>query len=178
LCRRWHRSDRQSVVAAAAITLCLVLSACGHDAATTEANSRTISVLDAPGIPSTLGGLRVQSEAIGDTLKSIHRPYVDSVALFSLRSGDTLEATLQVAQFAKGVDGSDRVFQNRLLATLGSSTAKEFRIGGRSVFLTSADRQSIAVWFNDADFFVLSTRADYPYPRGLLRLAIDLKVRA
>ena len=161
-----------------AVAMCLALTACGHDAATSQANNRTISVLDAPGIPSTLGGLRVQSEAIGDDLKKVHRPYVDGVALFSLREGDTLEATLQVAQFASDVNGEDRAFQDRLLATLGSATSKEFRIGGRSVFLTTGDRQSIAVWFTSNSFFVLSTRADYPYPRGLLRLALDLKVRA
>jgi hypothetical protein len=154
------------------------LSACGHDPATTQANNRTISVLDAPGIPSTLAGLRVQSEAIGDSLKKVHRPYVDSVALYSLRYGDTLAATLQVARFAAGVKGTDRAFQSRLLATLGPSSSKEFRIGGRSVFLTTGDRQSIAVWFTESDFFVLSTRADYLYPRGLLRSALDLKVDA
>ena len=165
-------------LAAVVIAGCLALSACGHDAATTQADRRTVSVLYAPGIPSTLGGLRVQSEAIGDSLKDVHRPYVDSVALFSLRNGDTLEATLQVARFASGVNGADRSFQNRLLATLGPSSSKEFRLGGRSVFLTSGDRQSIVVWFDEGDFFVLSTRADYPYPRGLLRLALDLKVDA
>ena len=157
---------------------CLALSACGHDPATTQANSRSINVLYAPGIPSTLGGLRVQSEVIGDALKKVHRPYVDGVALFSLRNGDTLAATLQVARFATGVKGTDRAFQNRLLATLGPSSSKEFRIGGRSVFLTTGDRQSIAVWFTEGDFFVLSTRADYPYPRGLLRAALDLKADA
>jgi hypothetical protein len=163
---------------AVALAACIAVTACGHDAATSQANSRSVSVLYAPGIPSELGGLRVQSEAIAESLKKVQRPYVDSIALFSLRSGDTLEATLQIAKFAGGVNGGDRAFQSRLLATLGSATSKEFRIGGRSVFLTSGDRQSIAVWFNDDDFFVLSTRADYPYPRSLLRLTLDLKAEA
>lgn len=162
-------------VAAVVAVACIALAGCGKDAATSQANNRTIDVLYAPGIPSEISGLRVQSEAIGDDLKKVRRPYVDSVALYSLRYGDTLEATLQVARFASSVDGTDRAFQSRLLATF-SSASKEFRVGGREVFLTTGDRQTIAVWFDQNDFFVLSTRADYPYPRGLLRAALDLKV--
>jgi len=165
-------------IAACVAVACIALVGCGKDAATSQANNRTVDVLYAPGIPSELLGLRVQSEAIGDDLKKVRRPYVDGVALYSLRYGDTLEATLQVARFAHGVDGTDRAFEDRMLATLGSATSKEFRLDSRSVFLTSGDRQSIAVWFNQTEFFVLSTRADYPYPRGLLRQALALKVNA
>lgn len=160
-----------------ALALALVLTACGGgDPEVERAEARTISALDAAGVPGKLHGLTVDREDVDDTFESAKRPYIDGLVLFSLRDGDRLMATLQIARFADDAKWKTGRFRSSLLATIGGGSPRELRMGDQEVFITAGDRQGLAVWFKDQHMFVLSTREDFDFPRGLLRDAIDLEV--
>jgi hypothetical protein len=161
----------------AVLALVPILGACGGtDPAVSRADERTVAALDAPGVPGTLHGLTVKRENVKDAISSAKRPYLDGVVLFSLRDGDRLEATLQIGHFASDAKWHDPDFQSSLLTTMGGGSARKLQMSGQSVFLTSGDRQALAVWFKGDNLFILASREDYEFPRGLLRDAIDLEV--
>jgi hypothetical protein len=159
------------------LALSLALGACGKgDPAVSRAEARKVTALDAPGVPGTLHGLKVKRENVKDALKSAKRPYLDSAALFSLRDGDQLMATLQIGHFAEDARWRDADFRSSLLSTMGGSAPRRLRMGDHSIYLSSGDRQSLAIWFSDRSLFILASREDYDFPRGLLRDALELKV--
>jgi hypothetical protein len=163
------------------IGLCLIvtlaLSACGGGASpTTRAEDRVIKPLDGSPVPPDLNGLRVAEEDIGDTLDAARRPYLDAATLYSLRQDDdALQATLQVGRFADDAKYADKDFQLTLVSNVGSGTAKDFRMGDKRVWLTTGDRQTIALWFSGRYVFILSAREEYLGTRTLLRKAIEIK---
>ena len=166
---------RRPVVAA--LVLSLALAACGKgDPSVERAEARTIAVLDADGVPGTMRGLTVEREDVSDTFDTAKRPYIDGLVLFSLRDGDRLMATLQIARFADDAKWTTTRFRTSLLATIGGGKPRKLRMDDQEVFITAGDRQGLAVWFKDQHMFVLSTREDYEFPRGLLRDATDLEV--
>ncbi len=159
-----------------AAALLLGLTACGKsDPATEAAETRTIGVLEAPGVPGQLNGLRVQREDVKEALEAADRPYLDALVLFSLREADKLQATLQIGHFADDTKYDDEDFRSSLLLTVGGATAKEFHVGDAEVFLTTGDRQSIAIWFEEDHMYILSSRDDYTGARALLREALDVQ---
>jgi hypothetical protein len=115
-------------------------------------------------------------EDVTKALDDARRPYFDAASLYSLREGEQLQATLQVGRFAEGSRYEERSFRHSLLATIGGGSAKELRMGDEQVFLTSGDRQSIAIWFQGRYVFILSAREDYRFPRALLREALAVKL--
>ncbi|MGH9086398.1 MAG: hypothetical protein ACRDYW_13190 [Acidimicrobiales bacterium] len=165
---------KRPTVAAFAVALGL-LGACGGNAAVERADAREIVALDADRLPPDLLGLRVKREDIGDVLDGTKRPYLDEAGLYSLREGDTLQATLQVGHFAEGVDHTRPEFRDKLLNTVGGGSIRELRLGDRQVYLTTGDRQQVALWFHDRYLMVLSTREEYETPRALLRAALELQ---
>ena len=150
-------------------------AACGEDAATKAAEAREIKPLDAVRIPGKLNGLSVKREEIQDTVTDgARRPYLDAIALFSLRQKDKLQATLQIGRFSSDAKYNDDEFRATLLNTIGGGVAKKLRMGDHDVFFTTGDRQSLAVWFEDRFIYILSSRDDYDYARGLLRQALEV----
>ena len=161
----------------AALALATALGACGNEnAEVAAAEERVVSSLDAPGVPATLRGLSVVKEDVSKALDDARRPYFDAVSFYSLREGEQLQATLQVGRFAEGSRHEEDSFRQSVLATIGGGAAKELRMGEEQVFLTSGDRQSIAVWFRDRYVFILSAREDYRFPRALLREALAVRL--
>jgi hypothetical protein len=155
----------------------VLLTACGKtDPAVERADERKVEALDAPGVPGELHGLAVKRENVKSALTSAKRPYLDSAVLFSLRDGDRLMATLQIGRFADDARWRDADFRHSLLATIGGGAPRELRMGDQRVYLTSGDRQALAIWFKGQDLFILSSREDYDFPRGLLRDATALTV--
>jgi hypothetical protein len=146
----------------------------GGDPATKAAEARKIAVLDAKGIPGELNGLKVASEDVSKELKEADRPYLDALALYSLREGDELQATLQVGRFASDATYKRSAFRQSLLGTIGGGAAKKFHVGDSQVYLTTGDRQTIAVWFADRYIYILSSRDDYTRSRSLLRQALEV----
>lgn len=161
--------------AALAAALVLTLGACGRgDAATAAAEERVIMPLDDSPVPSTLHGLDVEEEDIAETLEGAKRPYLEAATLYSLREGTTLQATLQVGQFTSDRRYQTRTFRQTLANRVADGVAADLRMGDDTVWMTSGDRQSIAIWFKDEYIFILSAREEYDSQRALLREALEI----
>jgi hypothetical protein len=165
-----------AIVAALVIGVTSLAACGGGDPAVERAEARSIESLDTPGVPGVLHDLKVKREDLDDVLDDAKRPYLDGMALFSLRDGDRLMATLQIGHFAPDAKWKTSRFRSSLLATIGGGNPRRLRMDDQSVYLTSGDRQALAVWFEDQHLFILSTREDYDFPRGLLRDATELVV--
>jgi hypothetical protein len=161
------------VVTAVVVAVAFLAAACGESNPEVDAaDARTIAALDVPSVPGQLHGLEVVREDVSATVEGAERPYFDAVVLYSLRDGDELQATLQVGRFAEGTPSSRGKFRNTLLTTIGGGAPKKLRMGTENVYLTSGDRQSIAIWFRGRHVFILSSREAYDFPRALLREAL------
>ena len=63
-----------------------------------------------------------------------------------------------------------------MVQQIGSTVPRIFRMGDRTVYVTTGRRQSIAVWFEERHLFILATREEYDQPRTLLREALEIKL--
>lgn len=169
------RPPRARRLAALALALPLLAGAgaCGGDK-DVGATGNAIQTLDSPGVPTEILGLTVTKENIGEALTEVDRAYLGAFALYSMRTGDLLEATLQISRFTPDTDLDDD-FRARLVQQVGSAQAEEFKMGEHTVYLTRATKQQIALWFRDRDMFVLAIRDDFELPRTLLRNALEIK---
>ena len=160
---------RCGFVVAAALTA-LVIGACGSSPKAVGLKEITL-----PSLNGKLLDLDVKPETGNvKTLKGVKRPYVDGIGIFSLRKETLLEATLQVSQFSKKAGVRSARFRSSVISQIGSTQPHEFRMGSERVFITTGRRQSIAMWFRDRYFFVLSTRDEYQQSRQLLRNALAI----
>jgi hypothetical protein len=125
-------------------------------------------------VPDNLLDLAVQKEDVS-VVENTKRPFVEAVGLYSLRRDDLLQATLQISRFTEEADATSTKFRQSVVTQIGSTTPRLFRVGDRTVYLTTGRRQSVAVWWEDRYLFVLSSRDDYETPRGLLRAALDIE---
>ena len=160
-----------------AAAVAALLAGCGRsDAARAEPTpGKAVKVLELPGIPAELLGLRVAKEDVAEPVSRVDSAFIDGLALYSLRSEDLVQATLQVSRFNDGADPGSKKFKEGVVNQIGSSKPRPFRIGSRTVYLTTGTKQSIAVWFTGRHMFVLASRADYDEPRTLLRRALELQ---
>lgn len=159
---------------ALSLSLLVGAAACGDDGKDVGTTGKAIQSLDAPGIPTEILGLRVQKEDMGEALAQVDRAYLDAFALYSMRTGDLLEATLQISRFTPDTELDDE-FRARLVQQVGSAKAEEFRLGEHTVYITRATKQQIALWFRDRNMYVLAIRDDFEVPRALLRQALEIK---
>ncbi len=167
---------RRFIAAGLATVLVLGATSCaGEDSATKAANARVIVPLEASPVPPSLSGLRVEEEDIGEALEGAKRPYLEAATLYSLRDGDALQATLQVGRFAPGERYETLEFRQTLASRIADGAATDVRMGDHTIWLTSGDRQSIAVWFNGGYVFILSAREEYTGSRALLREALGIQ---
>lgn len=161
-----------------AIVLAFVVvgaGACGRDDEDVGAARPPIEILDQGPVPTELLGLEVQPEPL-ESLAEVDRPFVDAVGLYSLRAPDeALQATLQLSRFSPSADVDSEQFRQSVIAQIGSSTPRAFRMGSHTVHLTTGRRQNVAVWFKGRHFFVLSTREEYEQPRALLRATLAIE---
>jgi hypothetical protein len=151
----------------------LVLApACGAEPK--KVGATKVVPFDASIVPAQLAGLAVAPEAIGGATE-VKNPFVEGVGLYSLRAGELLQGTLQVSRFTADANSEKARFRASVVQQIGSTVPKPYRMGERTVFLSTGKRQSIAVWFEGRYFFVLSTRDDFDRPRALLREALEIK---
>lgn len=132
---------------------------------------------DDPGslrLPTQVVGLRVQQEDVQPQLEEVERPYVDSVAVFSLREEDLLRATLQVAHFNRLARPGDEQFRGDVLSTIGGQEPVEFTVEDTTVTATGNTDQDIFAWFEGDRMFILSVARDFEFPRTLLRRILEL----
>lgn len=161
-------------VLAGALALAILAPACGGNDVVERAEARAVDALDADGLPGEILGLKVGREDITALVEDTDRPYFDAVGLYSLREGDTLQATLQIGRFADDADYDDPEFQQKVLTTSGAGSVRELRLAERAAYLSSADRQQVAIWFDGPFMLILSIREEYETPRSLLRKAMEL----
>ncbi|MEY2569078.1 MAG: hypothetical protein QOE35_3607 [Actinomycetota bacterium] len=165
------RRATSALVALAALAgagACTDVKAAERAAATTK-----VKPIDAGKIPSEILGLKVSPETVKD-LSSSHGAYVDQAALYGLRQGDLLEATLQLTRFNDAAKPTQRDFQQRIIAKLGGSVPRPVRMGTQTVYFTTAAKQTLAIWFKGRMLYVLSAREDYAFPRSLVRAALEI----
>lgn len=176
------RGRRGGARTAASVFVVLVLvvvgsAGCGDDE---EGGGppRPIEVLGQGPVPTELLGLKVAPEPL-ESLAQAERPFVDAVGLYSLRTqDDALQATLQMSRFSASADVDSERFRQSVVAQIGSSTPRAFRMGSHTVHLTTGRRQNVAVWFKGRHFFVLATREEYEQPRALLRATLAIEPEA
>jgi hypothetical protein len=165
------------------VAVAVLVSGCGRsDAARAQPTAgKAVKVLELPGLPAELVGLKVAKEDVAEPVSRVDSAFIDGLALYSLRTaasgdgGDLVQATLQVSRFNQGADPTSRKFREAVVNQVGASKPRAFRLGRRTVYLTTGTKQSIAVWFTGRYMFVLASRADYDEPRTLLRKALDLQ---
>ena len=154
-----------------------LLSACGRSDAFPSAATpgKAVQALDLAGLPSDLLGLAVKKEDVAEPVSKVPATFIDGLALYSLRHNELVQATLQVTRFNHSADVGSEKFRLSVVNQIGSSTPRPFRLGGRTVYLTTGTKQSIAVWFSGRYMLLLASRADYDEPRTLLRKALELQ---
>jgi len=128
-------------------------------------------------IPGQILGLAVQPEDVSSQVKSVDRPYVDSVGMFSLRDGDLLRATFQVARFNGLARPEERNFRNEIIGLVGSSEPQEIRVNDIIVYSTAGNQQQVYLWFEGNGYYVLSIHQDFEFPRTLLRRVVSLPIQ-
>ena len=161
------------VVVAAA----LVAPACGRsDASEAKGTAgKAVASLEPGSIPAELLGLTVQKEDVAGTVAQVDSAFIDGLGLYSLRDDDLVQATLQVSRFNKEADTGSSEFRQAIVNQIGSARPRAYRLGSRTVYLTTGTKQSIAIWFTGRYMFVLASRSDYDQPRTLLRRALELE---
>ena len=160
----------KSLLAVVGAACLLAAGACGSggvDDANAAADPARLS------LPQQVLGLVVTPEDIQGQLEEIERPYVDSVAVFSLREEDLLRASLQVARFNRAARPEDSSFRQSIVSTIGGSAPQEYRVGDGPVYATTASDQIVFTWFEDDGMFVLGVQKDFEFPRTLLRRLIE-----
>ena len=126
-------------------------------------------------LPSEFLGLAVAEEDVSGALASTKRSYVEATSLYSLRTGDLLQATLQVSRFTPKAEYATPRFRSSLLNQIGANRPRAVRVGDDTVYLTTGTKQQLAVWFRGRYMLILATREDYPTPRTLIREALEVE---
>jgi len=156
-----------------AVVLAAVVPGCGS--ASSAEPVAEVRQLPADMLPTSLMGLTVKREDVKETLERGKQSFVDALGLYSFRRDDLLHATLQVSRFSADADVDDPQFRAQLIANLGTGGRSQLRLSDDTVYLTSGQRQNVAVWFRDRYLFVLNVRQDFEQPRGLLRQALRFR---
>ena len=133
-----------------------------------------VAQLGADVLPSEILDLTVKREDVHERIGGVKRSYVTSTGLYSLRDGKELQATLQISMFSDKADVGDGAFRRAIVDQIGGTQPRAFRMGTHTVYLTSAKRQAVAIFFKKRSFAVLSTLDTYDRGRALLRELLEL----
>jgi hypothetical protein len=167
------RSAARRIFLAAACGLLAVSVACSSND-DTKTNASAVTQTVQVNLPAELLGLKVVRENVKADLTDVKGSYLQSIGLFSFReTSKLLRATLQVGRFNDAAKEQQAKFRGSIIGQMGSSTPVEIRAGTHHVWLSTGSEQNIFTWFDDHDFYVLSIRSDYPFPRTLVRTLLD-----
>jgi hypothetical protein len=174
-----RRARRAVVAGLLAVVLGSTFAACGGDDAEDDfadqaLAGKEIKPVEGELLPSEFLGLQVAREDVSGALASSRRSYVEATTLYSLRSEDLLQATLQVSRFTAKSEHTTPKFRNSLLGKIGASQPRQVRVGDDIVHLTTGTKQQLAIWFRGRYMLILATREDYPTPRTLIREALQV----
>lgn len=127
-------------------------------------------------LPSQILGLLVRQEDISKEIGAVRSAtYFSSVALYTLREGELMQASLQVARFNNLAKPASERFRRQVIGLMGTGSPEELRIGDRKVYLSAGKQQVVYAWFEGNGFYVLTERRAYPFRRGLLRKLLTLQ---
>lgn len=127
-------------------------------------------------MPEQILGLGVIQEDISSDIAEVRSAtYISSLALFSFREGDLLQASLQVASLNNLAKPNLESFRKQVAGLMGGSSLEELRIGTHKVYMTSGQQQIVYTWFKGRGYYVLTVRRAYPFRRTLLRKLLDLE---
>ncbi len=174
--------NRPATVLLALALAAAALAGCGRsDAAVDPVAGKKVKVLELESLPSEILGLAVQKEDVAGSVAKVNSTFIDGLGLWSLRTassesgGNLVQATLQISRFSEGARFDESEFRQSVVNQIGSARPRTYRLGTRTVYLTTGTKQSIAVWFKGRYLFVLASRSDYDEPRTLLRKALEIK---
>lgn len=165
----------RALVLASLILILAGTAACGEEGVSDKGTAgKSVEKLTGV-VPSELLGLTATEEDVSQNLASTGRTYVDGAALYSLRSEDVVQATIQVLRFNEDAKIEDPDFRGSLVAQIGGATPDVGRLGKDRVYFVRGVKQRLSLWFRDDHLFVLSTRDEYDKPRTLLRSALEIQ---
>lgn len=156
----------------ATLVVLLAVAGCGGGG---KPSAHEVATLDPGMLGRRVLDLDVATENVADELARKTDVYVDGLTLFSLRRQKLLMATLQVARLDDRARVHDATFRRSFVASLGGTEPRQVRLGTTDLWTTTGNDQELAVWFDGAYLFVLSTRKDYERPRILLRTMLEVK---
>lgn len=149
----------------------LILATCASREALWRTEVRPLEI----SFPDEILGLAVTREDVSETIASDRGAhYVDEAALFGLRKGESLQATLQVSKLGSRARPEQEEFRRSMVALMGSTTPQALKLGEERVFRTTGNQQHVFGWFRAKGFFVLTVHRDYPRPRELVRTVVEL----
>lgn len=162
-------------VAAALALAAMGAGACGGQRSAEVPRARAGSAeVRSDSVPQTLNGLVTQEvDVTSQFAQAKDRAYVTGVRLWSLREGERLRATLEVARFATDARPESRRFRDTVVSQVGQTAPRLRKVGDQEVFVTPGNRQTIFMWFRGIYFIVLSASVEYRDPRSLLRVAVQ-----
>lgn len=127
-------------------------------------------------LPDQILGLGVIQEDVSSDIAQVRSAtYVSSVALFSMREGDMLQAGLQVSSLNNLAKPKSERFRRQVVGLMGGSALEELTIGDQKVFMSSGKQQIVYAWFKGSGYYVLTVRRAYPFRRTLLRKLLALE---
>lgn len=159
-----------------ALTVAVTGAACSSDTAPAKVPAATAGAAEvrADAVPAELLGLHSAPEDVSAQLKKAEdRAFVNAVRMWSLREGDRLRATIEVARFAPDASPERPSFQRSIVAQIGTSAPRQRRVEDQTVYVTVANKQAIFMWFRNLHFVLLSTSTEYTSPRALVRAAVQ-----
>ena len=128
-------------------------------------------------LPSEVVGLKVAQEPVEKALESFRPSYVAGAALYSFRSNDDkelIQATLQIARFRDEPRNRSNAFRQSILTQFGSTRPRTTRMGDVVVYRTTQTKQTVAIWFDDLDWYMLAIRDEFDRPRTLMRETLEV----
>lgn len=158
------------ILVAVAASIAVTATACGGGGPTDASTGSDPARLNLPG---QILGLQVQAEEIQAELDEVQRPYVDSVAVFSLREDELLRASLQIARFNRAARPDSSSFRGSIVSTIGGTEPQVFRMEDVDLYTTTASDQVVFTWFRDNGMFVLAVQQDFEFPRTLVRRFVE-----
>lgn len=159
-------------LAAVTVAASAVLGACASDGPRVATGPVADAKVDPGVVPSSLLGYATTPEDVSAKLKEAgDKAYVSDVRFWSVREGERLRATLEVARFAPDAPDTDE-FRRRVADQIGSAAPRVRRIGDELVYVSAGNRQTYYLWYRGRSFVLLGVPADAPRGRALLREAL------
>jgi hypothetical protein len=173
------RDIRKPLFALSVVLLVLAAIRIGSGEPVTNPRSATQSATQTVEfeMPSQLLGLTVNQEDISTDVSNVKTAtYVGTVALFTMREGEELKASLQVAGFNDLARPDTETFRRQVIGLMGTSFPQELRVGDATVYMSPGNQQILYTWFKGRGFCVLTARRDYPFRRALLRKLLPIQI--